>query len=45
LHALIFHPTDGLIAGMLELESRGVLERQGGELKFADISSSAEALS
>ncbi|HEV2086586.1 MAG TPA: hypothetical protein VGR09_16045, partial [Gemmatimonadales bacterium] len=37
LHALVFHPTDGLIAGMLELESRAVLERQGGELRFLDV--------
>jgi len=37
LHALVFHPRDGLIAGMLELESRGQLERQRGELGFLDL--------
>jgi hypothetical protein len=37
LHALVFHPRDGLIAGMLELESRGQLERQRGELRFLDL--------
>jgi hypothetical protein len=40
LHALLFHPTDGLIAGMLDLEASGGLEPQGGELKFLNISSS-----
>jgi len=37
LHALIFHPRDGLIAVMLEREARGELERQGGELRFLDL--------
>lgn len=37
LHALLFHPRDGLIAGMLELEGAGLLERQSGELKFLEI--------
>jgi len=37
LHALVFHPRDGLIAGMLELEARRELERQGGELRFLDL--------
>lgn len=37
LHALIFHPTEGLVAGMLDLEARGVLERRGGVLHFQDI--------
>jgi hypothetical protein len=37
LHALIFHPSDGLIAGMLEFESKGILERRGGELRFLDV--------
>jgi hypothetical protein len=41
LHALVFHPRDGLIAGMLELESRGQLERQRGELRFLDLPSHA----
>ena len=37
LHALVFHPRDGLIAVMLEREARGELERQGGELRFLDL--------
>ena len=41
LHALVFHPRDGLIAGMLELEARGELERHGGELRFLDLQAHA----
>ena len=37
LHVLVFHPRDGLIAVMLERETRGELERQGGELRFLDL--------
>ncbi|MEO8200260.1 MAG: hypothetical protein ABI679_07055 [Gemmatimonadota bacterium] len=37
LHMLIFHPQDGLLAGMLELEHAGRLHRQNGELRFLDI--------
>jgi hypothetical protein len=37
LHALVFHPTEGLIAGMLDLEADGILERADGELKFLDL--------
>ncbi len=37
LHKLIFDPADGLIAGLLELEDQGFLERQGGELHFLDL--------
>jgi len=37
LHKLIFDPADGLIAGLLELEDQGVLERRGGELHFLDL--------
>ena len=37
LHALVFHPRDGLIAGLLELEARGVVSRRDGELHFLDI--------
>jgi hypothetical protein len=37
LHVLLFHPTDGLLAGMLELEATGLLERQGGEVRFLDL--------
>jgi hypothetical protein len=44
LHALIFHPTDGLVAGMLDLESQGSLERQGGELRFLDLVNTSESL-
>ena len=38
LHALLFEPRDGLIAGMLDLEADGLLERRGGELRFLDLS-------
>jgi len=41
LHALVFHPRDGLLAGMLELEARGALERQSGELRFLDLGAHA----
>jgi hypothetical protein len=41
LHALLFHPQDGLIAGMLEYESQGLLERKGGELRYLDLINSA----
>jgi hypothetical protein len=41
LHALIFHPQQGLIAGMLDLEAQGSLERRGGELRFLDLPDSA----
>ena len=44
LHALVFHPRHGLIAGMLELENRGVLERQQGELRFLDLASPSESV-
>lgn len=37
LHSLIFHPSDGLIAGMLGLESQGLLDRVHGELRFLDV--------
>src|SRR5207249_3443458 len=30
LHALVFHPSDGLVAAMLELEAAGELERRDG---------------
>ncbi len=41
LHALVFHPQDGLIAGMLERERNGQLSRRGGELRFLDLCSCA----
>ena len=37
LHALYFHPRDGVIAGLLALERAGTLERRGGELHFLDL--------
>ncbi len=37
LHTLVFHPEDGLIAGMLEMEEKGELGRENGELRFRDI--------
>ncbi|MBA3521354.1 MAG: hypothetical protein H0T90_02465 [Gemmatimonadales bacterium] len=37
LHALYFDPAHGVIAGMLELEQSGALERRGGELRFLDL--------
>lgn len=37
LHTLFFHPVDGLVAGMLELERAGVLHRSSGELRFLDL--------
>lgn len=37
LHVLVFDPTDGLIACLLELEARGALSRRDGELHFLDI--------
>ncbi len=41
LHALVFHPRDGLIAAMLELEHSGALQRRDGELHFLDLASHA----
>ena len=37
LHALLFHPEDGLIAAMLDLESAGILQRNDGELRFLEL--------
>lgn len=37
LHALIFHPESGLIAGLLDLEESGRLQRREGELRFLDV--------
>ncbi|HEU4648103.1 MAG TPA: hypothetical protein VFS33_03515 [Gemmatimonadales bacterium] len=37
LHALVFHPKDGLVASMLELADQGFLERRGGEFHFLDV--------
>jgi hypothetical protein len=41
LHALLFHPEHGLIAGMLGLENAGVLQRKDGELKFLELAQPA----
>jgi len=41
MHQLVFHPTNGVIAGMLDLEAQGVLERRGGELSFLDLAADA----
>jgi hypothetical protein len=41
LHQLVFDPEHGLIAGMLDLEGEGVLERRGGELHFLDLATHA----
>jgi hypothetical protein len=37
VHALIFHPEDGLLAALLDLEADGQLERRDGELHFSDL--------
>lgn len=37
VHALVFHPVDGLIASLLELEQAGALVRRGGELHYSDL--------
>ena len=37
LHALVFHPEGGLIAGLLDLEQSGRLHRRDGELRFLDL--------
>jgi hypothetical protein len=41
LHALFFHPEEGMVAGILEFERSGVLHRRGGELRFLDLCQSA----
>lgn len=37
LHALVFHPRDGLLAAMLDLEARGRLRRREGVLHYLDL--------
>jgi hypothetical protein len=37
LHALVFHPERGMIAGLLELEQQALLHRHDGELRFLDL--------
>jgi hypothetical protein len=41
LHALVFEPRDGLIAGMLELEASGAVARRDGVLHFLDVTAHA----
>ena len=36
LHALIFHPADGLVAGLLDAADAGEIEPRGGMLHFLD---------
>lgn len=36
LHALVFDPGEGLVAGLLDLEARGALEPRDGELHLLD---------
>ncbi len=40
LHALLFHPESGLIAGLLDLEAEGRIHRRDGELRFLDVTES-----
>lgn len=42
LHALVFDPSDGLIAGLLGMERAGALERRGGMLHFLDVARRAD---
>jgi hypothetical protein len=37
LHALVFHPADGLVAGLLDLADRGEIERRRGVIHFLDL--------
>jgi hypothetical protein len=45
LHALLFHPQHGLVAGLLALEARGELDRRDGELHFLDVGAGAHRAS
>jgi hypothetical protein len=40
LHAMVFHPENGLVAAMLDLEQQGIMNRSAGELRFLDLQSS-----
>ncbi len=40
LHALLFHPSSGLIAGLLDLEQAGRIHRRDGELRYLDVTAS-----
>ena len=37
LHRLVFHPEDGMVAELWNLERRGLIHRRGGELHFLDL--------
>jgi len=37
LHALVFHPADGLVAGLLDAADRGEIERRNGAIHFLDL--------
>jgi hypothetical protein len=37
LHALVFHPEHGLVAGLLDLAGRGEIERRDGMIHFLDL--------
>ncbi len=37
LHALVFHPADGLVAGLLDAADRGEIERRDGTIHFLDL--------
>lgn len=41
LHALVFEPVDGLVAGLLDLEAAGQLSRRDGMLHFLDVAHDA----
>jgi dihydroorotate dehydrogenase len=42
LHALVFHPADGLVAVLLDEAARGTLEPRDGELHFLDVAARAD---
>ena len=37
LHTLVFHPADGLVAGLLDAADRGEIERRDGMIHFLDL--------
>jgi hypothetical protein len=43
LHRMVFDPADGLVAVMLDLAERGILQPRGGELRFLDLAAPEEA--
>lgn len=42
LHRIVFDPTEGLIAAMLDLAEQGMLHPRGGELRFLDLAGEAD---